>query len=70
MAGFNLKRIAIRLTTKWQKPYSRTCGYFKSRIAITLVWATHLCIQGYKVMEHWISMQIPQWEDSAVLNLF
>ena len=35
-----LKRIASHLATKWQKPYSRTCGNVKSRIAITLVRAT------------------------------
>ena len=36
-----LNRIGSRLTTKWRKPYSRTCGYVKSMIAITLVLATH-----------------------------
>ena len=36
-----LKRIASQLATKWQQPYSRTCGYVKIPIAITLLWATH-----------------------------
>ena len=36
-AGSIMKRLAIRLATKWRQPYSRTCGYVKSRIAITLV---------------------------------
>ena len=62
--------IASCLATKWQKPYSRTCGYFKSRFAITLVRATHQCIRGYRVPDHKISVQRPQWEDSDGLKLF
>ena len=53
----NLKNISRRLTTKWRQPYSRTCGYVKSRIVITLVRATHRCIQEYRVPEHKISVQ-------------
>ena len=41
-----LKMIASCFETKWQQPYSRTCGYVKSRISITLVPATHRCIRG------------------------
>ena len=65
-----LKRIASRLTSKWRQPYSRTCGYVKIRIAITLMQATHRCIQGSRVPAHKISVQRPQWEDGAGLNLF
>ena len=36
-ASATLIRIASRLTTKWQQPYTRTYGYTKSRTAITLV---------------------------------
>ena len=32
-----LKGVSKRLATKWQQPYSRTCGYVNSRIAITRV---------------------------------
>ena len=69
-AADNLKRIPIRLTKKRQQPYSRTCGYLKSRIAITLVQATHRCMWGSSIPEHNISVQRPQWEDGAGLNLF
>ena len=65
-----LKRIASRLATKWKQSYSKTCGYVKSRIAITLVRVTHCCIQGSQVPAHRISVQQPQWEDGAGLNLF
>ena len=69
-ATATLKRLAIRLTTKWKKSYSKMCGYVKSRVAITFVRATHRCIRGYRVPAHWISIQRPQWEDDAGLNLF
>ena len=45
-ATATLKRIAICLASKWKQPYSKTCGYVKSMIAITLVRSTHRCIQG------------------------
>ena len=65
-----LKRIASRLATKWRQPYSKTCGYVKSRVAITLVRATHRCLRGSRVPEHRISVQRPQWEDGVGVNLF
>ena len=36
-----LKSKTSRLATKWKQSYSKTRGYVKSRIAITLVRATH-----------------------------
>ena len=65
-----LKRIASRLATKWKQPYSKTCGYVKSRVAITLVRATHRCIRGSRVPAHRISVQQSKWEDGVGLNLF
>ena len=65
-----LKRLASCLSTKWKQSYSKTCEYVKSRIAITLVCATHCCIRGSRVPAHRISVQRPQWEDAAGLNLF
>ena len=35
-----LKRLASRMATKWKQYYSKTCGYVKSKIAITLMRAT------------------------------
>ena len=40
-----LKRLDNLLATKWKQPYSKTCGYVKSRVTITLVGTTHHCIQ-------------------------
>ena len=45
-AELTLKRIASRLTQKWKELYSRTFIYVKSRMAITIVRATHRCIWG------------------------
>ena len=69
-ATATLKRIAIRLATKRKKSYSKTCGYVKSRIEITLVRANHRCIQGSQVPAHRISVQRIQWEDGAGFDLF
>ena len=69
-AGATLKRLSAYLATKWRQPYSKTCRYVKSRISITLVRATHRCIRGSMVPAHKISLQCPQWEDGAELNLF
>ena len=69
-ATATLKRIASCLATKWSQPYSKACGYVKSRVAITLVRATHRCLRGSRVPAHRISVQRPQWEDKAGLNIF
>ena len=45
-ATATLKIIASRISTRWRKPYSRTCGYVNSRVTNTLVRAAHRCIQG------------------------
>ena len=69
-ATATLKSIASRLATKWRQPYSKTCGYVKSRVSITLVRATHRCLRGSRLPAHRINVQRPQWEDGAGLNLF
>ena len=68
-ATTTLKRLASRLSTKWWQPYSKTCGYVKIRIAITLVHTTHRCIRGSRVPNQ-ISIHWPQREDGAGLKLF
>ena len=69
-ATATLKRLASLLATKWKQSYSKTCRYINSRIAITLVRATHRCIRGSQVPAHRISVHRPQWDDGAGLNLF
>ena len=60
-----LKKVANRLASKWKQPYSKTCGYVKSRISITLVRSTHRCIRGSPVPAHKVSVQRPKWEDGG-----
>ena len=69
-AEATLKRIDTRLMMKWKEPYSRICGYKKSRVAINLVLVAHRCTRGAKVSDSQISMQCSQWEDGAGLHLF
>ena len=59
-AEVTLKRIFSRLAKNRKEPYSRTCRYVNSRFAITLVRATHRCIQGDRVPDFQISMKRPQ----------
>ena len=59
-ATATLKRIASRLAAKWRQPYSKTFGYVKSRVAITMVRATHRCLCVSLVSAHRISVQQPQ----------
>ena len=56
----NLKMIASCLKTKLRQTSSRTYGYVKSRITITLVRSTQRCIRGYRVLAQRISFQRPQ----------
>ena len=69
-ATATLKRIASCLTTKCRQPYSRTFGYVMSRIAITLVRATHLYIRNSRGTAQKFSVQRLQWEDDIGLNIF
>ena len=60
-ATATLKRLASCLSTKSKQPYLKTCGYVKSRNAITFMRVTHHFIRGSRVMAHRISVQRPQW---------
>ena len=56
-----LKRLNIRLATKWRQPYSQTCGYVLIRVDITMVRYTHRFIRGSWVPVIQIRMQRHQW---------
>jgi hypothetical protein len=43
------KRLAAKLVLKWQHSYSKVCGYVNAQLSITIVCATHLCLQGSQV---------------------
>jgi hypothetical protein len=64
-----LKRLSLRLSDKWQQPYSAVQGFINARISIVIVRAAHLCLRGSHVPISKISGRF-QWEDSAGLGLF
>ena len=67
-ATATMKSISSCLAKKWRQTYSRACGYVKSRVAITLVRATHRCIRGSRVPAQNISFQRSQWEDGLQVS--
>ena len=63
-ATATLKRIASRLATKCKQPYSKTCGYVKSRVATTLVRATqslHTRILGTSTPDQRAATPVEGW---------
>ena len=65
-----LRKLASRLASRWDQPYSQTMGYVRSRMALAIVRATHRCIRGSRVPTSRVSVRRPQWEDGAGLHLF
>ena len=41
-----MKRLASLLAAKWKRSYSEVCGFVSSRLAITLVRTTSMCLRG------------------------
>ena len=63
------KHIAGRIAQNWNEPYSHTCGYVKSRVAITLVQATNRYNRGDRFMASLTSVTRPHWEYVSGLHL-
>ncbi len=65
-----LKQIALlRLTAKWEQPYSVVRGFVNARINLAILRATNLCIRGSRVPASKMSKRV-QWLDGAGLGLF
>ena len=41
-----LRRIGEALSTKWEKPYSKTMNWVKCRLSFTVLRASSVCFQG------------------------
>jgi hypothetical protein len=65
-----LKKLSFVLAEKWEKSHSEVCGYVNAPMSITIVQATHLCLQGSRIPTSQMSNRRPQWEDKAGLSLF
>ena len=64
-----LKQIALRISVKWEQPYSVVRGFVNARINIAILRATNLCIRGSRVPASKMSRRV-QWHDGAGLGLF
>ena len=64
-----LKQIALRLTAKWEQPYSVVRGFVNARINLAILRATNLCVRGSRVPASKMSRRV-QWLDGAGLGLF
>jgi hypothetical protein len=47
------KKLASRLSVKWKQTYSKVCGFVRSRLSITLVRTTSMCLRGCPRLHSW-----------------
>ena len=65
-----VKRLASMTASRWRTTYSKVCGYFKARMSIAVLRATHSCLRGSRVPAKNISSKIfMHIEDGAGLGL-
>jgi hypothetical protein len=65
-----LKQTALRLTAKWEQPYSRSVvrEFVNVRINLAILGATNLCIRGYfRVAASKISKRV-EWLDDVDIS--
>jgi len=64
-----LQRIAQRFSEKWQRPYSVTFGYVKSRLGLAVVRATNLCLRGTRLKTHTLDDRRYLWDEEGLFRL-
>ena len=62
------KRLASRLSAKWKRTYSEVCGFVRSRLLITLVRTTSLCLRGAR--DPTARANHATWDSGAGLSLY
>ncbi len=62
------KRLASRLAAKWKRTYSDVCGFVRSRLALTLVRTTSLCLRGSR--DPTSRASFAQWDSGTGLALY
>ena len=65
-----LKQISLRLTAKWEQPYSVVRGFVNARINLAILRATNLCIRGSRVVPASKMSKKVQWLNGPGLGLF
>jgi hypothetical protein len=64
------QQVALRLTAKWEQPYSVVRGFVSARINLAILRATNICIRSSRVPASKMSKRV-QWLDGAgLLGLF
>ena len=48
-ARFFLRRLADRLSSKWERPYSLVMGWVQARLLFAVLRATMICVRGSRV---------------------
>ena len=61
------KRLASHLSRKWGRQYSEVCGYVRSRLQLSLVRSSHVCLRGERHKQEVHSR--PSWVGGAGLSL-
>ena len=56
-SNFFLKRLADRLSIKWDRPYSTVIYWIHTRLSFALLRATNFCIRGTPSKIHTINME-------------
>ena len=62
------KRLSALLADKWQRQYSEVCGFVRSRLSLSLVRATSLCLRGAR--DATARSVNPYWESGSGLALY
>jgi len=48
-ARFFLRRLADRLSSKWDRPYSSVMGWVQARLSFAVLQATMICVKGSRI---------------------
>ena len=62
------KRLLALLASKWNRTYSEVCGFVRSRLALSLVRATSLCLRGAR--DSSARAVNPYWESGSGMALY
>ena len=62
-----LKRLAVLLAEKWNKPYPSVMGFINARMSIATVRATNRCVRGSRITACRMSQRF-HWEGGAGLG--
>lgn len=65
-----LRRLGLKLAQKWQVHYLHIAGYINSRMSITIVRASHLCMRASRIPYRYVGKRRIQCDDGSGLLLY